>query len=95
MERERLGRCHATVLGGRCTTGDRGTGTEHDRVWLIARGCSDGEVIALNWTGFTFSRVARRVITGLARIGLGLTNGWEAVAVLLRTCGATFRATLV
>ena len=88
---ERLGRCHATVLGGRRTAGDRGTGTEHDRVWLIAKGCSDGE--ALTWTGFTFSRAGRRVVTGLA--GIGLTNGGGAVAELSRICGAPFRARLV
>lgn len=74
IERERLGRCHATELGGRHTTGDRGTGTEHDRVWLIASGCSDGE--ALTWMGFTFSMVCRRGFTGLTDVGLvGLTNG--------------------
>ena len=74
MERERLGRCHATELGGRRTTGDRGTGTEHDRVWLIARGCSDGEV--LTWMGFTLSIVCRRGFTGLTSVGLvGLTIG--------------------
>lgn len=70
-ERERLGRCHATVLGGRRTTGNRGKGTEHDRVWLMGRDCSNGGV--LTSTGFKFSIVGRLSITGLT--GVGLTNG--------------------
>ena len=89
-ERERLGRCHATVLGGRRTTGDRGKGTEHDRVWLMGWGCSDGEF--LTSTVFKFSIVGRLSITGLT--GAGLTNGWEAEAALPRVGGEPFRPRL-
>lgn len=64
MDRERLGKCHATVLGGGRTRGDRATGTEHDRAWLIGRVCSDGEAL----TGSPV--VGRRSITGLTSVGL-------------------------
>jgi len=71
MERERLGRCHATELAGCCTTGDEGSGTEYDRLWLTGVGCSDvtGEILT-SGTGFKFSVVGRRGGAGLTSVAL-------------------------
>ena len=96
MERERLGRCQATEeLGGRRTTEDRGPGTEHDRAWLIGKGCSDVAVEVLtSGSGFKSSMVeGRRGIAGLGLTSAALTSDWEGTA-LSGTCGAPFRAKL-
>ena len=70
MDRERLGRCHATLLGG-CATGDGGSGTEYDRTWLTGVVCSEvtGEILT-SGTLFKSSVVSRRDIAGLTSVAL-------------------------
>jgi hypothetical protein len=65
---ERLGKCHATALAGRCLTGDEGTGTEYDLAWLTGVGCSEvtGEILT-SGMDFTFS-VGRRGMAGLTSV---------------------------
>lgn len=92
MDRERLGRCHATGLTGRCTTGGWRTGVEYDRAWLTGLDCSDvtGEILTV---GMDFkSSVSPWGIAGLTSVAL--TIGWEDVAALPGVCGAPLRAKL-
>jgi hypothetical protein len=66
MDRERLGRCHATPLAGGCTTGDGGVETEYDRARLTGVGCSGvtGEILT-SGTCFRSSAVGCWGIAGL------------------------------
>jgi len=69
MDLDRLGRCHATELGGRRSAGDRGT--ELDRAWLAGKGCSDvTDGTLTNGTDFNSSKVGRRVTAGLPSVAL-------------------------